>query len=80
MEQGEIASARRFFERAAELGEPKALVQLARTYDPVVLKELKVVGLKAEPEKAVELYERARAAMNGETEGKRPGPSAWLNR
>lgn len=79
VQQGEIANARRFFERAAELGEPKALVQLARTYDPVVLKELKVVGLKPEPEKAVELYERARAAMSGETD-KRPGPSAWLTR
>ncbi|MGE0212777.1 MAG: hypothetical protein AB7S41_13865 [Parvibaculaceae bacterium] len=80
VEQGEIASARRFFERAAELGEPKALVQLARTYDPVVLKELKVVGLKPEPDKAVELYERARAIMSGEVQGGRLGPSAWLTR
>ncbi len=62
IELGDVAAARAFFERAAELGNASALVELARTYDPVALKELKVVGIKPEPDKAIALYDKARAA------------------
>jgi len=62
---GEVAAARPFLERAAELGHVAALVELARTYDPVALKELNVVGLKPEPDRAIALYDRARAAVGG---------------
>jgi hypothetical protein len=53
---GDLATARILFQRAAEAGDAAAAVALGTTYDPIVLKELRVVGLGADVEKARGLY------------------------
>jgi hypothetical protein len=57
--QGNIAGARRVLERAASVRSGEALLRLAKTYDPVVLARWRALGVKADPEKAQELYRRA---------------------
>jgi hypothetical protein len=57
---GNIAVARDFLERAAEIGLPAAALRLAATYDPVELVRLNVHGNVADPVLARKWYERAR--------------------
>jgi len=57
--QGNIAGARRVLERAASVRSAEALLHLAKTYDPAVLARWRALGVKADPEKAQELYRRA---------------------
>jgi hypothetical protein len=61
MASGDITAARMMFERAAEAGEAAAAFALAETYDPVVLRRLRLRGGIA-PDVAVarRWYERAR--------------------
>jgi hypothetical protein len=56
---GNIAGARRVLERAASVRSAEALLRLAKTYDPVVLAHWRALGVKADPEKARELYRQA---------------------
>ena len=63
--QGDIAGARRLLERAVQAEDRDAMVALAETYDPVVLKRWGVVGVKADPRQAQALYERAAAHGGG---------------
>jgi hypothetical protein len=56
---GDISAARLMISRAAEGKDSRALVALAETYDPVVLRRWKVVGMRPDPEKARALYEEA---------------------
>jgi hypothetical protein len=62
LSHGDISSARLYFERAAELGDVRALIGLARTYDPVIFEQLGVLGMKPDAEKAMQYYLKARAA------------------
>ena len=64
--QGDFAAARLMLQRAAEAGNGRAAVMLGATYDPVMLRRVGVVGLKAEPERAREWYERAVALGSSE--------------
>jgi len=57
---GNVAAARDFFERAAEIGLAAAALRLAATYDPVELPRLKVHGVVADLALARKWYERAR--------------------
>lgn len=57
--QGNIAGARRVLERAASVRSGEALLRLAKTYDPMVLTHWHAVGVKADPEKAEQLYRQA---------------------
>jgi hypothetical protein len=57
---GNVGSARLFFERAASLGSGLAALSLARTYDAEELSRLKVVGMVPDPVQARRWYERAR--------------------
>jgi hypothetical protein len=57
---GNIASARLFFERAAEAGLAQAALALAGTYDPVELDKLGAQGVQPNPKLARKWYERAR--------------------
>jgi hypothetical protein len=59
IQSGNIAGARRVLERAASVRSGEALLRLARTYDPVVLAHWRAVGVKADPEKARDLYRQA---------------------
>jgi hypothetical protein len=62
---GDIAAARGFFTRAAEAGDPRALMALGDTYDPTTLIRLGVVGLKGDEVAARGYYSRALAAGVG---------------
>jgi TPR repeat protein len=63
--KGDIATARAYLERAAESGDPRALVALGDTYDPTTLARLGVVGLKGDETAARNFYSRALAAGVG---------------
>ncbi len=56
---GDIASARLFYELSMDSGNVKAATELGKTYDPLYLRSLKVVGALGRPEKAKEWYELA---------------------
>jgi TPR repeat protein len=56
---GDVAAARLLFARAAEGKDSRALVALAETYDPVVLKRWRVVGMQPDPDRARALYQQA---------------------
>lgn len=57
---GDIAAARVTLKRAAEANDADAALALASTYDPFVLRELKVYGFPADPAKARAWYEKAK--------------------
>jgi hypothetical protein len=57
--QGDLAAARLILTRAAEARDPRAAYSLAATYDPVVHKQLHVVGLKSDIAQARAWYEKA---------------------
>jgi TPR repeat protein len=58
---GDIASARLFFERAANAGDARSALGMAMTFDPVELAKAGVRGVKGDPAKADYWYQRARA-------------------
>jgi hypothetical protein len=57
--QGDIAAARLILGRAAEARDARAAFSLAATYDPAVLKKLRVVGFRADVAQARAWYEKA---------------------
>lgn len=63
--KGDIATARAFLQRAAEGGDPRALMALGDTYDPITLGRLGVVGLKGDGAAARGYYSRALSAGVG---------------
>ncbi|MGD9668162.1 MAG: hypothetical protein AB7U75_03795 [Hyphomicrobiaceae bacterium] len=58
----DITAARQYFQRAAEAGSALAAMEAARTYDPEQLRELGLIGLQADPQRARDLYRQAEAA------------------
>lgn len=60
LRDGDIVSARLFFERSADAGLAEGALALGGTYDPHELARLKVHGLKPEPAMARRWYEKAR--------------------
>jgi hypothetical protein len=56
---GDIASARLFFERAANAGDAGSAVGMAKTFDPNELTKAGVRGVKGDPAKADYWYQRA---------------------
>ena len=59
MAAGDIASARTFYRRAADLGDGRAAFALAETYDPVALKRLGSSGKRADIATARRWYQTA---------------------
>ncbi|NGM34045.1 MULTISPECIES: hypothetical protein [Methylobacterium] len=57
--RGDISGARLVLERALSRNEPRAALLLAQTYDPIVLRTWKVLGLRPDPERAQALYAQA---------------------
>ena len=57
--QGDIAAARLILGRAAEARDARAAFSLAATYDPAVLKKLRVVGFRPDVAQARAWYEKA---------------------
>jgi hypothetical protein len=62
MKTGDIASARQFYMKANDLGNPKGAYGVARTYDPKVFAELNVQGLQPDSAQAADWYKKAAAA------------------
>jgi len=71
--QGDIGAARLILVPAAEAQDGRAALALGATYDPVVLKQLGVLGFKPDVELARTWYEKA--AQNGSTEAARRLPA-----
>lgn len=63
MADGDVASARLVYEHAAMRGSAGAMYALARSFDPRLLKDRKVLGIKPDRSAALEWY--ASAARNG---------------
>ena len=57
---GDLAAARLVLRRAADANDAEAALALGATYDPYVLRALKVYGFKADPDMARVWYEKAR--------------------
>jgi hypothetical protein len=56
---GDVASARLVFRRAAKTGDAQAALALGGTFDPIVLKSLGVIGVAADAAQARNWYEKA---------------------
>jgi len=59
MQEGDVAGARLYYQRAVDIGLAKAAISLAETYDPGELSRWPVIGLQPDVEAAREWYERA---------------------
>lgn len=56
---GDLASARLFYERAANAGEAQAALRLGQTYDPAFLAQIKAKGVQSDVSAAVHWYLQA---------------------
>ncbi len=56
---GDVASARLVFRRAAKTGDAQAALALGGTFDPIVLRSLGVIGVAADAAQARSWYEKA---------------------
>jgi len=65
---GDIASARLFFERAADSGDGRAAMRMAVTYDAAFLDRAGLHGVRGDPEQAARWYRRARELGEGKAE------------
>jgi TPR repeat protein len=72
---GDLASARLFFQRAAEAGDAVAALALGATYDPAIIGELGMVGALGNAAKSRAWYERA-AALGSSEAARRLGLAA----
>jgi TPR repeat protein len=65
---GDIASARLYYERAAEAGDGSAALRVGETFDPVFLGRVGVRGMPGDPQQAFSWYRRARDLGEAEAE------------
>ena len=65
---GDVTAARLILQRLAQGKDARAAYLLAKTYDPAVMRELGIIGIKPEPEKAKAWYEQAQSWGLPETE------------
>jgi hypothetical protein len=61
LQRGDVAGARLLLEYLLSTGSAAVAFKLAETYDPKRLADLKVFGLRGDPQKAQELYQKAQA-------------------
>jgi hypothetical protein len=59
LQNGDIVSARLMLRRAANAGDPQAALLLGATFDPIVLRDLGVLGFTPDPGQARTWYQRA---------------------
>jgi len=81
---GDVASARQFFERANEVDGAAAARAIGATYDPLVLRRMKTVGVKPDAALAAQWYRRAAEAGDAQAgddlrrlESARHSAEAW---
>ncbi len=60
MKQGNLAAARQFFRRAADMGLAAGALRMGATYDPVEINAQRMIGVQPEPKEAIVWYEKAR--------------------
>lgn len=60
VKQGDIISARLYYERAADAGNGRAALLVGQTYDPAYLHRIGVLGVPGNPILAANWYRRAR--------------------
>ena len=65
---GDIASARLFYERAADAGNAQAAIRLGGTFDPSFLAQARLNGVRGDPAVALKWYKRARDLGASEAE------------
>ena len=65
---GDVASARLFYERAADAGEGQAAVRPGKTFDPVFLVYAHLRGVRSDVTMASSWYRRARDLSASEAE------------
>ena len=65
---GDVVSARLFYERAAEAGHGQAALRLGESYDPAFLAQARLYGIRSDLSAAVFWYRRARELGLGEAE------------
>jgi hypothetical protein len=65
---GDLAAARRFYERAADAGDARAAVRLGETFDPIFLDHSHLRGVRGDAETALSWYRRARDLGAAEAE------------
>jgi hypothetical protein len=81
LREGDIASARLFFERAAEQGDSAAMLALGRTFDPIELRRLGVLGgIKPDAKRALDWYRAAAQAGDATAEQSLSRLSEWVER
>jgi TPR repeat protein len=80
LREGDVAGARLFFERAAETGDGAAMSALGRTYDPIELRQLGVLGIKADPNRALQWYRSAATAGDSTAQQSIGRLSEWIAR
>ncbi len=76
---GDLASARLFYEAAAQVGIPAAALAVGRTYDPVVLGQRGLRGVYADPLKAAQWYRKAQEAGAREAESRLSALARWVD-
>jgi len=64
----DIASARIYYQRAAEAGDGRGALRMGMTFDPVFLARLRLRGVGADAAQAIAWYHRASALGNSEAE------------
>lgn len=60
LSQSNVAAARQFYRRAADMGHAQAALRLGATFDPDEIPLLRATGLAADAKEARVWYERAR--------------------
>jgi hypothetical protein len=65
---GDVVSARLFFERAARIGLGEAALAMAETFDPDELRRIGVLGIRPDVDEARKWYEEAKALGESEAE------------
>ena len=77
--RNDIASARLFYETAANAGSVEAMVAVGKTYDPILLNQLGIKGFRADPVKAAEWYLKAEKTNNPESSQRLEELRRWLS-
>ena len=70
LKDGNVAAARLMLQSLADAGNAQAALLLGATYDPLMLADLGVRGLKPDPEAARTWYRRAQEYGSGEAPGR----------
>jgi hypothetical protein len=63
LQQGDVVSARLFFERAATAGSGGGAIAAAKTFDPEFLSGIDAPGLKSDVARAIEWYRMASVVL-----------------